>query len=212
MAMYAATLALLEWFALSLQLYLVLTVSAASGQGLLQGALNFFSYFTILSNLIVALVLTCTRWSPYSRVGSFLARPSSQSAAAVYVTIVGIVYSLVLRNIWDPRGLQKLADVLLHDALPLLYLIFWFAFVEKSRLRWMDAPRWLAFPGTYFGYVLIRGALTGWYPYPFLDAGDLGYGGVGRSTVLLVIAFLAVALTFVAVAKWLSRRAGRKAS
>jgi len=108
------------------------------------------------------------------------------------------------------RDFQKLADVLLHDALPVLYLIFWFVFVEKSRLRWMDAFRWLAFPGVYFGYVLLRGALTGWYPYPFLDAGDLGYGGMARSTVMLVIAFLAVALTFVAIAKWLNRRAGSK--
>jgi hypothetical protein len=120
MTIYAAIFALLEWFALALQCYLTLTLSVQNGKTLLEGTVNFFSYFTILSNLIVALVLTCTRWSPHSRFGTFLARPIAQSAAAVYITIVGIVYSLVLRQIWNPQGLQKLADILLHDLLPSL--------------------------------------------------------------------------------------------
>ena len=108
MATYAATLALLEWFALALQFYLALSLSVENGTGLLQGTVNYFSYFTILSNLIVALVLTCSRWSPNSRWGSLFARPTTQSAAAAYITIVGLVYSPVLRGIWDPQGLQKL--------------------------------------------------------------------------------------------------------
>jgi hypothetical protein len=73
----------------------------------------------------------------------------------------------------------------------------------------MDALWWLAFPGVYFTYVLVRGALTGWYPYPFLDAGDLGFVGMVRSVITLVVAFLAVALTLITIAKWLGRRAAR---
>jgi hypothetical protein len=207
MALYAATLALLEWFALALQFYLALSLSVENGTGLLQGGVNYFSYFTILSNLIVALVLTCWRWSPNSRWGSFFARPTTQSAAAVYITIVCAVYSLVLRNIWNPQGLQKLADVLLHDLLPVLYVIFWFAFVQKNKLRWVDALWWLVFPTLYCGYVLARGSRTGWYPYPFLHATNLGYAGVARNGFMLLFAFLALGLGLIAIAKWLSRRA-----
>jgi len=207
MRAYAATLALLEWIALALQCYLTLTLSVEDGQTVFEGTINFFSYFTILSNLIVALVLTCSRWSPQSRWGSIFACPTVQSAAAVYITIVAIVYSLVLRNIWDPHGLQKLVDVLLHDLLPLLYLVFWFVLVRKNRLRWLDALWWLVFPTLYCGYLLLRGAWTGWYPYPFLDAGNGGYGSVARNGIMLLIAFLAVGLTFIAIAKLLNRRA-----
>jgi len=115
----------------------------------------------------------------------------------------------VLRNIWDPHGLQKLVDVLLHDLLPLLYLVFWFVLVRKNRLRWLDALWWLVFPTLYCGYLLLRGAWTGWYPYPFLDAGNGGYGSVARNGIMLLIAFLAVGLTFIAIAKLLNRRPTR---
>ena len=206
MALYAATLALLEWFALALQFYLTLNLSLANGMSLLQGTANYFSYFTILSNLIVALVLTGSRWSPNSRWGSCFARPTTQSAAAVYITIVGLVYSLVLRGIWDPQGLQKLVDVLLHDLLPVLYLVFWFAFVQKNKLRWVDALWWLVFPTLYCGYLLVRGSRTGWYPYPFLHAANLGYAGVARNGFMLLFAFLALGLVLIAIAKGLSRR------
>jgi hypothetical protein len=209
MAIYAATLALLEWIALALQCYLTLTLSVENGKTVLEGTINFFSYFTILSNLIVAVVLTCSRWSPQSRAGSFFARPRAQSAAAVYTTIVGVAYSLVLRNIWDPQGLQRLVDVLLHDLLPVLYLVFWFLFVQKDRLRWVDALWYLIFPAVYCGCLLLRGARTGWYPYPFLDAGNAGYQNVARNGFVLLFAFLTVGLTLIAIAKFLSRRPNR---
>lgn len=202
MKIYAGLIALLEWLALSLQCYLTLTLSVANGKSQLEGVLNFFSYFTILSNLAVAVVVTflCFRGR-----GAFFARPLVQSGVAVYILIVGVVYSLLLREIWDPRGPQKLADVLLHDALPVLYLLFWFVFAEKKGLRWTDALRWLVFPILYCSYALLRGATTGWYPYPFIDASKLGYPIVVRNSVVLLFVFLAVGGLVIAIARGLSR-------
>jgi hypothetical protein len=200
-------LALLEWFALSLQCWLTVNLSISNGKTLLGGVLTFFSYFTILSNLLVALALSFILWNPGSRLGGFFARATTQSGVAVYIAIVGIVYSLVLRQIWNPQGLQKLADVLLHDLLPLLYVVFWFLFVSRKCLRWMDAVKWLVFPGIYCGYVLIRGALTGWYPYPFLDAGQSGYARVSVNALVLLSAFLVVGWSLIAI----GRRRGQSA-
>jgi hypothetical protein len=209
MLVYMAVLALLEWFALCLQCYLTIRLASANGNGPTLGLINFFSYFTILSNLVVALTLSFSRWATRTRAGAFFARATVQSAAAVYITIVGIVYSLALREIWNPQGLQKLADVLLHDLLPVLYVVFWLVHVPKKGLRWTDAFWWLAFPTVYCSYVLVRGSLTGWYPYPFLDAGTLGYADVARNALILLVAFLATGLILVAVAKWLDRRPSR---
>jgi hypothetical protein len=205
MRTFKATLALLGWFALSLQCYLTVRLSLANGKTLATGLANFLSFFTILSNLLVAIVLTFSRWKPDSRGGAFLSSATVQSGAAVHIAIVGIVYSLVLRELWSPQGWQKLADVLLHDAIPVLYVIFWFLFVPKSGLRWKHALWWLGFPAIYCAYSLVRGALTGWYPYPFIDASQLGYVAVTRNALVLLAAFLAVGLVFVGVGKWLAR-------
>jgi hypothetical protein len=64
----------------------------------------------------------------------------------VYIAIVGIVYSLLLRHIWNPQGWQIVADVLLHDLIPLLYVAYWVIFVRKSSLLWKHAVWWLAYP------------------------------------------------------------------
>jgi hypothetical protein len=82
----------------------------------------------------------------------------------VYNALVGIVYSLALRNVWALRGWQKIADVILHHALPLLYDLYWLIFVRKGSannsrennnddgLRFRDIPAWLAYPALYLIY------------------------------------------------------------
>jgi hypothetical protein len=71
------------------------------------------------------------------------------------------VYSLVLRQLWDPEGLQKVADLFLHDAVPLFYLVFWATSVPKYTLRWQHAAWLLTYPLAYLLWALLRGSSTG---------------------------------------------------
>ena len=142
--------AALAWFALALQCYLTVSLSIANGKTLIAGIIIFFSYFTILTNLLVAVGLSSSTLAPDTRLGAWFSRATVQSGTAVYIAIVGIVYSLLLRHIWDPEGLQKLADVLLHDLIPLLYVAYWVIFLPKNSLRWKDALTWLTYPAVYF--------------------------------------------------------------
>ncbi len=206
---YVTVIAALGWFALALQCYLTVSLSLANGKTLTAGVITFFSYFTILTNLLVAIVLSCSLWAPKNRLGAFFAGAMAQSGTAVYIAIVGIVYSLLLRHIWDPQGLQKIADLLLHDVIPLLYVAYWVIFVPKNSLRWKDALWWLIYPAAYFAYTLMRGAASGWYPYPFLDALALGYSRVSANAVMLLVAFLLAGLLIVAIGRWMGRRTGR---
>jgi hypothetical protein len=208
----AAAIAALGWYALLLQLYLVVVTARTAGISVATAVTNYFSFFTISTNLLIVLVLTLSLKATPSKVSTFARRPTVQSATAVYIAIVGIVYSLTLRNLWAPEGLQKIADVILHDAIPLLYLLYWLMFVlkgahrdegsTKDSLRFQNVPAWLAYPAIYLVYSLARGAVTGIYLYPFIDVGKLGYTRVALNAFVLLCVFLGLSLLLVAIARW----------
>jgi hypothetical protein len=207
----ASAIALLAWFGLIMRLYLTATTSLAAGASRFQLIANYFSFFTILTNLLVAVGLTLLLSAPDSRWGSMFSRPVASSATAIYIAIVGVTYSFLLCDLWNPQGAEKVADVLLHDVVPLLYVAYWLIFVPKGWLRWKDVLYWLPYPMIYFGYSLIRGAITGWYPYPFIDVHSLGYARVLTNAAMLVFGFLALALLTVAGDRLMGRkRIGQK--
>jgi hypothetical protein len=206
MRVYAAVGALLGWFALALQLYLMLVRDPA---GMLSVVITYFSFFTILTNFLVALVFTAAALRPRAAWGEFLLRPSLQASTAVYIAIVGMVYQLLLRHLWNPQGAQWVADVLLHSIIPVGYVLYWWLFAPRDKLSWKNALGWLVYPGAYLVYTLARGAVSGLYPYPFVDVGTLGYGGVLARAAGLMLVFLGMGLLIVAIARW--KRNGHQA-
>jgi hypothetical protein len=202
MRIYAITGALLTWFALVLQLYLVI-VQSPPGLAMLRELITYFSFFTILTNLLVALVFTAIAVRPAAGWVQFFSSPSIQGGTAVYIAIVGIVYQLLLRHLWDPKGAQLLADMLLHAVVPLGYVVYWLIFAPRTILRWMDAVVWLIYPGVYLIYALARGAVSGLYPYPFVDVNVLGYAGVFSRAAVLMAVFLGTGLLVVAASRWM---------
>ena len=193
--------ALLGWFALVLQLYLMLVQSPAGALAMVGTVITYFSFFTILTNILVALVFTAAVFPP-GAWGQFFCRPSVQAGAAAYIAIVGIVYRLLLRQLWNPQGAQWVADVILHDVIPVGYVLYWLLFAPKNGLRWKDAVAGLIYPGVYLLYVLARGAVSGLYPYPFVDVNVLGYAGVLARAAVLLLVFLGMGLLVVAVGRW----------
>ena len=199
MRIYAAVGALLGWFALALQLYLMLVQSLVPER--LGTMITFFSFFTILTNILTASVFTAVAFQPKHGWGKWLCRPSVQAATAVYIAIVGMVYQLLLRQLWNPQGAQWVADVLLHSMVPVGYVVYWLLFAPRAGLSWKDSVTWLIYPGVYLVYVLARGAASGLYPYPFVDVNVLGYGGVLARSGLLMLVFLGMGLLVVAVGR-----------
>src|ERR1700744_6219478 len=132
MRIYAAVGALLGWFALALQLYLMLV--QAPGPERLGAVITYFSFFTILTNIFVAFVFSAVALCPRGGWGQWLQRPSIQAAAAVYIAIVGTIYQLLLRQLWNPQGAQWVADVLLHSIIPVGYVLYWLLFAPRAGL------------------------------------------------------------------------------
>jgi hypothetical protein len=195
------TTASAAWFALLLQFSLTMRTAIANGVTLIGAILTYFSFFTLITNLIVALVLTFSLLAPNTRWGRFLSSPVVATGTALYIATVGVVYSVLLRHAWNPEGLDKLADIILHDVVPVLYVAFWIFFVPKSGLRWKNPLSWAIYPIIYLAWILIRGAISGRYPYPFVDAGQLGYPHALLNSVLLLIIFLIAGFGTVAVGR-----------
>ncbi len=186
-------IALLGWFAIITQLFLIINNREVSIGGTL---FRYFGYFTVDTNIFVALCFTFIFLRPKSRLGKFFSQPSTLTAITVYITIVGIVYNIILRSLWHPTGLQKTVDELLHTVIPALVIIYWLIFVPIEELKWKNAFISLIYPLVYMTYALIHGEITKWYPYPFVNVNELGYNKalLNAGGVLLVIFLLSLAL------------------
>jgi hypothetical protein len=200
----AALLALVGWASLVLQYALLIQTTDAMYLSLAEGTIRFFSFFTIQANILVALVLTA--FSIKSSPDEWLVHPFVRSAVAVYIAMVGLVYLALLRHLWMPQGAQWIADVALHYVMPVGYLAFWLTCVRKTGLRWYDPLLWLIYPLFYLGFVLVRGKMSGFYPYPFIDANSLGYAGVAANTAGLLIVCAALGGLLVVIGGRLARR------
>lgn len=191
--------AVLGWSALVLQLWLTIRASLANGMGVLGTLVFYFSFFTVLTNILVAMSLTAAVMRSRSGVWGFFSRPDVNTAAATNIVVVGISYTLLLQHLWDPQGPQLVADVLLHHVMPVFFVVFWWVAVERAHARLANVARWTIYPLSYFVYAMVRGAISGVYPYPFIDASQLGYPRAFGNALGVLIGFVAVALTLVAV-------------
>jgi hypothetical protein len=191
--------AFMGWLAVILQFYLILVNRTASVPETL---MRYFTFFTVLTNILLTVCFTVLLLKPFSAWGKFFSKTSTLTAITIYMAIVGIIYNLILRSLWNPQGLQLLADELLHVINPLWFLLFWIFFVSKTKLEWRQVLDWLWYPVIYLVVILIRGAFSGFYPYPFSDVGKLGYPKVLINSAKLIAAFLSLALIFI----WIGKR------
>lgn len=195
--------ALTAWLAVLLQLYLIIVNRQASvGETIVR----FFSFFTILTNILVALCFTSLLLPSRSALSRFFSKPKVLSAVTVYITVVGIVYNIILRFIWAPQGLQMIVDELLHTVIPILFVLYWSLFVPKEDLKWKDAFAWLIYPAGYLIFILFRGAFSGFYPYPFVHVTELGYKKVFINCIFLFITFLVLSFLLI----WISKLAANR--
>ena len=185
---FGTIVSFLTWFSIVFQFYLT-TGSIA----------NLFSYFTILCNLLVALSLSFSIFLPKTKIGIYFSSISGQTAIALYIFIVALVYNSVLRGLLLLEGWQILVDNMLHVVIPILYLLYWFFFVPKAYLNWKNGMYWTLFPFLYLIYSLIRGAIVQWYPYPFLNAAKYGYEQVIFNVGIMLLVFFSAGAILIVV-------------
>ncbi|HCT81547.1 MAG TPA: hypothetical protein DGT23_34235 [Micromonosporaceae bacterium] len=163
---------------------------------------NFFSYFTNLSNIVGALLFIYCGLRAEARS---LTIDLLRGAATVYLATTGVVYNLLLTNVGVGIVIPWVNTVI-HAVMPLAAVIDWLVVAPSNRLRFKQTWVWLIFPLAYLAYILIRGPIVNWYPYPFLDPKNVGgYAGVAAYSVGITAAL--VGLVFGVM--WLGNRQRR---
>jgi hypothetical protein len=180
--------------ALSLQVIIALNAPGAPpahAVGTLAGAplagrlLRVASFFTIQSNVLV--MLTCAQ----------LAREPTRDGrvwrvlrldALVGIAVTGIVYATVLARIHEPKGWEQIiSNAVFHYGAPIAAVVGWLVLGPRPRIDRRVLLHSLIWPMLWFVYTLARGALSHWYPYPFVDATTHGYPRVIANAVLVVL-------------------------
>ena len=182
--------------------FAILTLAAIGQQLMLHIAasfsvVNFFSYFTNLSNLLAALVLL---FSVFGRSAANAAtRDLFRYASVVNMTVVGLVFAALLRNV-DLGALLPWVNFVLHYVMPVVIVLDWLLQLPAAKLQIKHLAIAFVFPALYLGYVVLRGANVGWYPYPFLNPANVGgYGGVALYAVGITVTFFLAAWLWLAV-------------
>jgi len=190
--------------ALLLQIVLTIDYRLSNGDSLLGALVFYFSFFTILSNLMVAAIylseLVDWRWLGWWR------EPWVRGMMAGAIVLVMIVVHLLLFGLADINIWFVIADRTLHYVDPILYVLWWLLVQRHGALRWGDLPKMLVYPLLYVVWAMARGAVVNEYPYPFLAANTLGYPRVLINMVFVLGGFVVLYCVAIGVDRWLGRR------
>lgn len=198
----AAFFALIGWFAIITQYILMIETRETT---ILETTIKFFSFFTILTNSLVAIYFTCIVIYK-NKMLVLIAKPGTLTALTVYILIVGLVYQFALRHLWNPTGLQRVVDELLHSVIPILVLIFWYLYETKQSIKYLQISKWMIYPLIYLFYTLIRGNLSNNYPYPFVNVTKLGINNVLINSGFLLAIFILMSALIVFIGKMIIKR------
>lgn len=190
-------------YGLYLQYVLLYDDMAAHGATSLEATWRYFAYFTILTNCFVTLVMARAALSPARLTG--LNAPRVELMAVTSILFVGLVYNLLLASRWNPQGWQKLADVIVHDAIPVIFALFWLL-RPHGALKWKDAAFAAIWPAAYAVYGLTRGAFDHFYPYFFMDPTTTPIPQLAINMTALVAVFMIGAFLLIACSRVLGRR------
>ena len=147
---------------------------------------NFFSFFTIESNIIAALLFIASA-ALTVRGGQSTTLTILRGAATLYMVVTGVVYGVLLSGLEE--SLQTpipWVNAVLHYIMPAAVLLDWCIDIPKRHMLFKRALVWLAFPAAYLLYSLVRGSIVGWYPYPFLNPSYNGYVGVFVTCIFIL--------------------------
>lgn len=171
--------------------------------GLIGRTIDFFSYFTYLSNIIVAIVLTMLARN-VNRHGAVFATLRMDSL--VMISVTGLIYYLLLAADANPQGLQIVSNALLHYIIPILTVVVWLLIGPRGLFRLWSVFAALIIPILWAAYAMVRGAIIDAYPYGFLNAQELGLGTALTNIGGVAILGIVMGVIYWAIDRLLSSR------
>ncbi len=202
-----AVVALFAGVALIWQLVLIVNGAAvlneASRPDLAVRLARFVSYFTVLANLLVlGCSIVLARNPLYDGVRWRVVR----MATMVSIAVTGVVHWFFLRPLLHLTGGSYVVDKLLHVVVPLLAVLAWVVVGPRRQAARPQVLGALLWPVLWVAFTLVRGSITGWWPYPFVDVDTHGWGRVLLNLVGIAVLFGVLGAAFAVADRALARR------
>ncbi|MFF3063058.1 Pr6Pr family membrane protein [Oerskovia sp. NPDC057915] len=162
----------------------------ADGDSITTTVVHFFSYFTILSNILVGVTCVLLLVDPLRDGRLFRV---ARLDALLCIAVTGIVYNTVLAGLQELSVAGLVTNLFMHQAGPLLAVVGWLVVGPRPRID--TATIWwsVAAPLAWIVYIFVQGAFSRWYPYPFMDATEIGYPQALLNTGVVAVVFLLLA-------------------
>lgn len=209
-ALIAATGLLLNLVLVILAVYPSTTVNphllgfnAGGVAGVIGRVIDFFSYFTILSNVVVVVVCALL-WR--GRIRPTVVSRALRMDSLIMITVTGAIFVIVLAPTAKLQGLQYVTNTIEHYVTPILVIVTWLVWGPRRWLTLGSVATALVLPVGWLAYTLVRGGAIAAYPYPFLNVSDLGLPAVLRNIVGIVVLGVALGLVFWGIDRLLGRR------
>lgn len=170
--------------------------------GLFRTPLEQLQFFTFLSNVLVALTSfqLAMSWD-WDRTWHVL-----RIAGIACISITGVVFNVLLVE-GPMHGLMAVNNFFVHIATPILAPLLWLLFGPRAT-TWRRVLLAAIIPIAWLVVTLVRGAITGFYPYFILDVGAIGVGGVVVYVGAILVFYFLLATIMWAVDRWLTRPRG----
>ncbi len=193
--------------AVGISLVLALTGDDPQSDSPLADALNIFAYFTIQSNMIVGVTSLYLALRPERRSTLFRV---FRLDGVIMIIVTAVVFHALLAGLVGVSGWSSVSNQLVHTVVPALAVLGWLIFGPRGLVSWRVVAWSVVYPLLWVLFTLVRGAVTHWYPYPFLDVGELGYARVSLTILGITVAFVALAAGLHRLDRWLARASGRQ--
>jgi hypothetical protein len=195
--------AVIVGFGLVLQLILAARNDSGYFATPLSRAFNLLFFFTVLSNIMVTVASALLYFNPRR---SSLAFNVLRLTSVIGIAVTGVVFHGVLSGLQELQGADKLADFILHTLSPIMAVLGWLVFGPRGLTSKRVVGMTCIFPIIYGAVTLIRGPIVDWYPYPFMDPRDKGYGHVTLYCVIIAVLFVSLAAGANEIDEWLAGR------
>ena len=189
--------------ALILQFSLSIPLRMSNGDTIFGALIYFFTFFTILTNIMLVLIYASDLWPRESL--RWWRSPVTRGMMAAVMILVCLFYHFFLAGTWNPQGWFKVADIALHYVTPIFYVVWWVIFTWHGQLKLSDIPIMLLPSTIWLIYAMLRGAIVSEYPYPILEANKLGYGQVAINVLAVLAGVTILCAIIVAVDRALTR-------
>jgi hypothetical protein len=162
---------------------------------------EYFAYFTIQTSIIAAVVLAAAGVRELQGKADTKVLNLAKLSVSSYAIVVAVVYNALLRGTVVQPGEPDygyvwpvLPNEILHVWAP-IFIVLDFALTKTTtKLKFKQIFWILAFPMAWLSFTIIRGILTDWWAYWFLNPNlEAGVGGVAVFIMIIVVFGLASA-------------------